>query len=685
MKRHSHSKLLFILLLFSIFCSEVYGANKTFTGGVGFTFGDASKWNGGTLPGAGDNITINGICIIDNNVATDDIAYGTLIIGGSSAGTLSWAASGTNTLSVTNVSSSFAGSSFNMTNGGELIIRGTWVSTNLAFTPGSGTIEIQSSMMLPVAYTTYNKLTINGTATTLTLGITISINSYLTITSGTLDLSNFTANRTTSGGGIFTISDGATLKVGGANNFPINYLIKLIGSASTVDYNGTAQTVATNNYGHLTMSNSGVKTTAAGSVKVSGALTITGSASADMTANSTSVSYNGSGAQTVLALTYYDLTITTSGTKTLAGNVIINNNLTISLSAILDLSSFTANRATPGGTLSLSALFSAKLKIGGTNTFPSNYSTHVIGSTTTVEYSGTTQSVIVPNSSQNYCNLIISGSGTKTLAGTAIVTADLTVSGGTFDIGSNTINRNSAGGILTVSNGASLKIGGTNTIPSNYTTHSVGATSTVEYGGTTQSVVVLNSAQDYGNLIISGSLTKTLAGAENVVGNLTISAGIFSANNFNMSVGGNWINNGTFTAGSSTVTFSGTSAQIVSGSQALGLFNLVTNNSSGITLNTNLSVSGVHTFSAGIITTSVTPNYLIYAAGSSYSGDADTRHVNGWVKKGGSTDFTFPVGNGTYERTVAVENLSALSEFNVRYQAAVPNNAQLELPVRAIS
>src|SRR5688572_21868742 len=165
MKPNSCSKLLIILLLFSISRSEVSGAIKTFTGGVNFTFGNASKWNGGTLPVAGDDLIINGICIVDNNVATDNVAYGNLLIGGTSAGTLSWASSGTNALNVTNVSSSVAGSSFNMTNGGELIIKGTWVSTNLAFTPGAGTIEIQSSMTLPAAYTTYNKLTINGTAT----------------------------------------------------------------------------------------------------------------------------------------------------------------------------------------------------------------------------------------------------------------------------------------------------------------------------------------------------------------------------------------------------------------------------------------------------------------------------------------------------------------------------------------
>jgi len=74
----------------------------------------------------------------------------------------------------------------------------------------------------------------------------------------------------------------------------------------------------------------------------------------------------------------------------------------------------------------------------------------------------------------------------------------------------------------------------------------------------------------------------------------------------------------------------------------------------------------------------------VYEAGSSYSGDGDARHVNGWVKKFGSTNFVFPVGNGTVERTVALSNLSASSEFNARYLATTPNPTLLQLPLRAV-
>ena len=135
------------------------------------------------------------------------------------------------------------------------------------------------------------------------------------------------------------------------------------------------------------------------------------------------------------------------------------------------------------------------------------------------------------------------------------------------------------------------------------------------------------------------------------------------------------------TVGTGTLYLNGTSAQAVNGTQQFKTYNFISNNSAGVTLNNNLSISGAHTFIAGIITTSSTPNYLVYESGSSYSGDGDSRHVNGWVKKFGSTDFTFPVGNGTVERTIALNSLSAVSEFNVKYAAPTTNSTQVQFPL----
>lgn len=154
-------------------------------------------------------------------------------------------------------------------------------------------------------------------------------------------------------------------------------------------------------------------------------------------------------------------------------------------------------------------------------------------------------------------------------------------------------------------------------------------------------------------------------------------------NNGNLYLSGNISNSQSgMSAGTGTLFLNGSSAQSINGTQVLKTYNLVTNNTSGIILNNNLSVSGVHAYTTGMITTSATPNYMIYEAGSSYSGSSDAQHVNGWVKKFGNTAFTFPVGNASYLRPVALSNLSVSGEFNAKYNTSpTPNHASLNTPL----
>ncbi len=169
-------------------------------------------------------------------------------------------------------------------------------------------------------------------------------------------------------------------------------------------------------------------------------------------------------------------------------------------------------------------------------------------------------------------------------------------------------------------------------------------------------------------------------------GNFTNTSAAGLVNNGNFYIAGNITNNqSAMTTGAGTLYLNGSSAQSIAGSQTFKTYNLVTSNAAGFTLNNNLSVSGAHTFTNGIIASSATPNYLVYEAGSSYTGDSDTKHVNGWVKKIGSTNFVFPVGNGTVERTIALSNLSANSEFSAKYFANTPYPNDMELPLQDIN
>jgi hypothetical protein len=185
--------------------------------------------------------------------------------------------------------------------------------------------------------------------------------------------------------------------------------------------------------------------------------------------------------------------------------------------------------------------------------------------------------------------IVTNNGGTVSLGANVSVTSNLTVSAGTFDLGSFTANRATSGGTLTVANGAALNIGGTNPFPSNYATLNLGPSSTVVYEGSAQNV----SALAYGNLTTSGSSTKTLqTGATTIAGELTIGPGTtFNAGTNNFSVAGDWSNNGNGLAasGSQTVTFNGSSPQNLDDGTSLTTFNNVAINSNSVL---NLAFTG---------------------------------------------------------------------------------------------
>lgn len=186
-----------------------------------------------------------------------------------------------------------------------------------------------------------------------------------------------------------------------------------------------------------------------------------------------------------------------------------------------------------------------------------------------------------------------------------------------------------------------------------------------------QSTGILYVSTGTDTLYITGAFTNTSAAALTNNGRLYVKQNLTNGQ-------------ASMAVGTGILILNGTSNQTVAGAQPFKTFNLITDNTAGFTLNANLDVSGAHTFTNGVIATSVTPNYLIYQAGASYSGAADGRNVNGWVKKFGNTNFTFPVGNGTYLRDVALNSISSSSEFNVKYSGSTPNTSNVTAPIMLV-
>lgn len=285
-----------------------------------------------------------------------------------------------------------------------------------------------------------------------------------------------------------------------------------------------------------------------------------------------------------------------TGANTININVAaVANNLTLN-NAGLTLTINSGNSLATSGNLTLTSG-----TLNTANAFPTVAGTVNVAAGT-VGYTAASGSQTV--AAQGYVNLTISGGGAKTLAGTITPSGDLIISGGTFDLSNYTCDRSSTGGTLTVSNGATLKIGETNPLPSNYTTHSVGATSTVEYYGSNQSIAVPNSSQSYGHLTLSGSGTKTAAGALTIAGSFTINSGpTFVAGSYTHTMQGDFSNSGTFSAGTSTIQFTGNTDVTLTGATTFNI--LIVNKSAStntVTLANNISVATLTMTQGNILT-----------------------------------------------------------------------------------
>lgn len=189
----------------------------------------------------------------------------------------------------------------------------------------------------------------------------------------------------------------------------------------------------------------------------------------------------------------------------------------------------------------------------------------------------------------------------------------------------------------------------------------------------------------FGQVTLTNTGTLYVSGSSDILyvnGSFSNNSGSALTNNGSLYVSQTLTNNqASMATGTGSLYLNGSTSQSITGSQTFKTNHLFTNNTAGISLSNNLSVSGTHTFVNGLLSTSSTPNYLVYETGSSYTGSDDTRHVTGWVKKIGSTDFVFPVGSTSYLRTVAVSSLSASAEFNCQYNTPTQNIYNLFSPL----
>jgi hypothetical protein len=394
-------------------------------------------------------------------------------------------------------------------------------------------------------------LTANASAASLTLNGSGSGNSAVDVNTRTL-----------------TIGGGLTINGAAGGNFA-GYTV----STGTVTVGGTLAVTGT-------LSGTAIQFTGAANLNIAGDFQ---NGLAFFIPSTGTVTYNGGGAQSVGAYTYNNLTVNkAAGTATLSGNAPVGANLTVT-SGTLDLSTFTANRTAAGGTISVGA--GATLSIGGTNSFPSNYSTHTLNATSTVNYAGTAQTV----TAETYGTLILSGSGTKTMPAGALSTATDFLMQGT----------------ATATSGNTISVG-----------------------------------RDF---TMSGTATFTAGNALTVARDFTLGAGTtFSAASYTHNVARNFTNNGgTFSASTGTINLNGAAAQVIGGTSSTTFNNLtIANTAGGVSLGANETVNATLTLTSGIVNT--TSAYTLTSGGNCTTAVVRT---SGWVA--GNLQLHFPAGTPT--------------------------------------
>ncbi len=387
------------------------------------------------------------------------------------------------------------------TGAGSLTI-GAGMGTGGTFTKSTSTVTFNGTGAQNITGYNYNNLVVNNAGLTLTTvqdgANTFTVGGTTTITAGTLTMGNFAHTFT-----------GATSVTGTLNT-----------SGGTTGNRTFTGAVTVNSSGTWDLSGQNPATIFANGITVSTGATSFNNGTGTVAFNTNNQALAGS------------VGMTFGGTATIASGVTLTNNNTGTVNFSAATNCLTGASATLSifttGTNSTTQCASALLGAGGSSTGLLNPS----GTGSTVEYNGGSQTVKAHNSTNNYVNIKLSGSGTKTLT-----TTDVTYTGN-FDI--------------TCSSACSTALVVANTAIQG--TLTVGANATFTAGAFALTVTGTTNVQNTGVLSITSA-----TGTKAFNGDVTIdNGGRWSvAISVNFTLPGNLTNNGTFTPSTGTYTLSG--------------------------------------------------------------------------------------------------------------------------------
>jgi hypothetical protein len=575
------SRFLLSLLLILAAGSAALALTKTISQSGNWS--SPSTWGGNPIPSAGDDVIISGgfsVSVDVPNATCLSVQLGGSVLG-TGTGTLTFTGGSQLTvLGVVNVgpfNNNGTAGSLSMAGGGTLLCDGLIVGRLGTWTAGTGTIVFTATNSIPNDNNVdFNNLTVSGGTTTLTRNVTVA--------------------------GDLVIGTGATLN-GGANTL-------------TFSGNWTNNGTFSGNTGTVTFSRNGNQTIAGTGINNFNLVRVNMGTSIGNTLEVVASQFNAPDAF---------LTIT-NGTFKMSGTFAFSNSFFVGpIYNIQPTSGFWVNNpnvtVTPqAGGISVRGLLRLTAGTYNVGTAVDHSLDYVAGSTIIVEGGTLTIAGRLTRNNATATTAYTQSSGTVTVVAQGSTDP---VFGG-FDLGAVGSSFTMSGGTIVVRNATSA--------PADFVNASSVANVT---GGTLQigdastangQVIRIQSARPIGNLFVSNATaqatkpTAQLLSSATIVGDLTLQPGTtLNANGLNISVGGNWLDNGTFTTGGNSVTFNGSGAQSIARTGGETFNSLVVSKSGGVlTLNNSVTVGNLFSLSSGTV-----------AVGSS------TLLLNGTVSGGG--------------------------------------------------
>ena len=444
------------------------------------------------------------------------------------------------------------------------LVFGSDVTINGTLTEsGAATVGVAGSLANNGTYSASTGVhTFSGT--TKTFSGTISIPS-VSISGSYQNNGALTVSTALAGEGSLTQGPSDTLNIGGTSTITT---LTATASGNTVNYNGTTQTVHVNDYQNLTLSTSGVKTMT-GVTTIGGDLTISGTAT--MTGN---IGFTVTG-----ALNYQS----TSGTTTLTATTPIS-----------------VGKFNQSGTGGVFADNGNTITVTGTGAGTWVKSAGTFTATGTVEFTGAAPQI----GASNFKHLTINvGNGnTATLAGAITVTGTLTINSGT------TLDTSAANSYGVALDGDFVKNGTFTANGSTITIEGTAATQAID-GFTTMGLVLMtktagtatfNGDVNGNGLTINGSggtLNLGAARTHTFTGAWTRTVGTLDGGSSTLKIGGSVSGTGdTFTANTGTVEWDASGAQTIA---AVTYHNLIFSGSGAKSLTSGTSAGGNLSIASG--------------------------------------------------------------------------------------